>query len=496
MKVIKELIRVLDKSKLQPINVLDFSNTRMNKYKSYYDAILNDEYLDEDELALKFSENTVSSKKYLMFKNRFRKRLSNYVFFMDYSGVDKAINFVSKAYRFTFMAKLLMLVGAKNGSYYFTNKSLKLAVEYELYELLLIINQIYITKYSFSNNYNKLNLEIEKQNENLIYYSNELKIEALYAKSGIIISKSEILSKINFDNYENIIFEINKLSESNKVSFKSFWLAKSCEIEYCEYIGDYKKVLQNCIELDNLLIEKPQFSYNVRKLVLATWKLEAYGALGKLEAAKTLLEELDELVKKNVSNWFHVQRKVFEFYFNTKQYEKALHLSLKVLEHEGFKSYNSRFKEIWILRNAYASLICAVLNLDSKLTLKEVKIEKVLNSISSMSKDKLGVNLATIVLEIMYKYFNNDMDDLIDKYNVLMHYKIRYLKPAKLTRATIFFNFIVRTSQKGFMKDVIKKESDRALQKLSNVKNQNAEKRSYEIIPYEDIIEMMLAKKK
>ncbi|MCB9096310.1 MAG: hypothetical protein H6630_01470, partial [Arcobacter sp.] len=157
-----------------------------------------------------------------------------------------------------------------------------------------------------------------------------------------------------------------------------------------------------------------------------------------------------------------------------------------------FKTYNENFKELWIMWHTYLEIYSKKEKIDE---LKKIKIYKVLNSVNRMTKDKLGVNTAKIIMELWYNFLTKDYDSLIDAYNAVSIYKTRYITPNKLKRTAILFDFITTSSINSFRKDDLIEKGNKALQKFEELKNSNAEKRAYEIIPYEKLIEVMMGRK-
>jgi len=491
MKILKELVFAINKKKLRPIETLNLEGDGDSVYRKFYYKIkFSEGEIDESNIAEELCNTNPSDKKYLMVKSRFRKRLINHLFFLDYStNLNEHSKKITEAYKYVYLAKVLNLIGAKNTSTYLINKALPVLEKYEVLEVLITAFQLKINEYSFKNNFKKID-DYSKQLMHFLYlFENESKVYILFQKSGYVFSKAEILNEKDFQALEVYVNEIKILGQQKNISFKSSWFSLLVQVEFLEYIGAYDQVIEKCKKIETILNKNPQFKTNTRIVLTQTFLLEAYGKLNYLKEGEEIVTAIKDIYVETSFNWFHVQRKILFFYVNTKQYVKALEIVNHVVSSKAFKNYNPRFKELWILWQAFIKTILLKKG-------EVLKIEKVMNSVVSMTKDHLGVNTTRQVLEIFYKFLVGREEEIIDKTNILAINKSRYLKPNKLKRASLFYDFIIKSSKSGFQNVKMQKIGTKTLNDLLVLQNSNPEKRAYEIIPYEEIIEMMLAKKK
>lgn len=492
MKEIKEIVKFLSKKKLRHIETFNLDDNTTSVYRKMYYEILNNETITEDELADKIAGTKKSDKKYGMIKSRFKRRLFNHILFLDLAENATEVNkIISAAYKQIYVAKLLQINNLLDASHYMVKKAMPILLKQELLEPLLTAYQIKINHHSRKGQSTK----VERLSEELINISKALMLQnqvfTLYEKAGLLYSKAERLNYRDANKMAEIITSLNRVIEIDNIQFKAKWTALVIINEYAVYQGDYSKFRGTLSKIKKLLKDNPHFNYKVRKLLVLTWELTLKANLNEIAEGLLLIKKIRDLYDENNLNWFFGERKILFYYISITSYSEAHSTSINVLGNNNFKLLNNKTQEMWVLWHTYLSIIKA--EYDTK-KLKEINLLKVLNSVSKISQDKTGLNTLVRNLEILYKYLIDDKESLIEMPNSLTIYKSRYLKPNKLRRAQIFTDFIIKSGKEGFLKGPLKINGAKAIKKLENLKNDNPEKKAFEFIPYEKLIEIMVNK--
>lgn len=492
MEEIKEIVQFLSIKKLRRIETLNIEEEGDSVYRDFYYTLLNEPNISEEELAQKIANTTKNDKKYGMIKSRFKKKLFNHALFLDLSeNITKQTIEISNAYRNIYIATLFMNNNLRKSSYYITNKNIKTLEKYELIDLLIRAYQIKLSQSSIEYKPKKLDEYANK----LIYYTKAFSIYTktmiIYEKIGLLYSKYEILKVSDLKKLEQLVEETSILLKEKEVTFNTKWMLYSIQMEYHEYIGDYILLFNKADEIEKTLSKNPTFFYKTRKVLLYTWKLDALGNLKNNEGNDKLINLLQKFYDKNTMGWFLIQRKLLLYYINIEEYSLAIEITENTIDSQKYSSLQPKLQEMWLLWHTYLQILNANYNQEKLAT---IKLAKILNSVPQISKDKLGLNTLVRTLEIIYRYLIYDDENLIETYNALLIYKSRYLKPNKLRRAQIFFDMITATSKRGFTNETTKREGEKALKRYERLKNDNPERKAYEFIPYEKLIEVMMGR--
>ena len=118
---------------------------------------------------------------------------------------------------------------------------------------------------------------------------------------------------------------------------------------------------------------------------------------------------------------------------------------------------------------------------------------KFLNSIPIYSKDKRGMNIPILIIQILFLIVKKDYGQLIDRMESIQKYSSRYLRADANIRSNCFINMLLQIPKANFHKIGVERKSQKYYDKLLTnsikISNQAIE---VEIIPYEDLWEFIL----
>jgi hypothetical protein len=140
MKNLAQIVNLVTRKRLKKIELLQDIipiEGKDNKYYELYQGIRSGKIQTDEEAASYLYDSSPSSKKYLMLKSRFRKRLLNSLFFINENDLEvEAYNkFQYRSIRDLFLLKILRLTGIRVMAVSLGKKLLKKSMEYELYEI-------------------------------------------------------------------------------------------------------------------------------------------------------------------------------------------------------------------------------------------------------------------------------------------------------------------------------------------------------------------------
>lgn len=125
--------------------------------------------------------------------------------------------------------------------------------------------------------------------------------------------------------------------------------------------------------------------------------------------------------------------------------------------------------------------------------LKKFRITKFVNELPIYAKDKRGVNISIILIQILFLLEQKRFGDIIDRMESLKTYVHRYLRQDDTFRSNCFIKMLLTLPECSFHKKAVIRKSEKNFQKLIekplNMANQIAE---IEIVPYEMLWEFVL----
>ena len=121
---------------------------------------------------------------------------------------------------------------------------------------------------------------------------------------------------------------------------------------------------------------------------------------GKQAAEKCL-----KLLEEGTFNWFKYYEMYFVLCMHTEQYDQAFQIYNKIVNHRRFSFLQSNIKEIWKIYGAYLDYLIAngkVPIAEEAKSVFKFKLGKFLNETPIFSKDKRGLNIAILVIQILF----------------------------------------------------------------------------------------------
>ena len=188
-----------------------------------------------------------------------------------------------------------------------------------------------------------------------------------------------------------------------------------------------------------------------------------------------------------------------EFYFllcmQDGKYTQAANVFLQVVNHPRFKRVGEYRREKWRIFHAYLHYIFEVKDLDKNLLQNKYihgfNVVQFLSNTPIASKDKTGLNVAILVLQIQYLFKEHQTTQIFDKTDALSMYAYRYLNKKENSRAYTYIRLLLAAEKEGFVYSKVAVKTRKYIQKLrGELDSYSAE---WEILPYEILWEQALS---
>ncbi len=496
MKHLLELKNVITKNKIKNLKVLDGSKVRRENtlLHKFYNALVAGKITEDEEAKKLLYGEGNSDEKYKQLKGALKERLMNTVLFVDKeaeSGTERA-RAQATCYRNLAVMNILSLFGAHQTRLYLAKKILREAEKYELMlpaiEVLMYLckyNSIYLGDYEEFVSYqdalleklNILNVEVTLRNN---YY--DLMVHYVNNKSNYKKVVDQAKNQKQF--IQDLLLEANS-EDAIYYGNLSLLIALSDAKDVNKRVALCKEVLKQ--------LNKKGFVHSPYHFIFFANMSLSYIEMRKYSVAKKNLEKTLTYTLEASFNWFKAKELYFLLYMQTAQYEEGEKVVEEVFAQSKLKKMSSNVQEQWRINRAYVFLLKEVGLLEKGKKYKPFNVSKFFNEVPTFSKDKRGVNVPILVIQVMFWLSRGDRDRLIDRVESLKQYTYKYLRDPYLKRSHLFLKMLCVVSTVGFDPDQVRKRVRKWHEELiSTPANLVSQPFEMEIIPYERMWEMVM----
>jgi tetratricopeptide (TPR) repeat protein len=494
MQNLKELVEVVTANKVKKIEVIGNPNDKGTKMQKLYDAIRQgDVNTDEDAFALLYSEEG-SRGAFHKLKHTLKDRLINTLFFIDtksnkYSDIQQAyflcakeviaIEILSMRMAMTVACRMAEKLLPTTLMYDFTQLNIALCGKLASYFAQALGDR---NKFIF---YNNLLLELSR------LHIKEALAEARYWDIVSYYVRDKSTKKFIAPIAEQYINEIETLPSvrtSRRLVYHSYMLkiAKSMSE------NDYKATVLLCKEaldeLDKLpILDIMAVSGISLQLIASCTQLKRY------EEAKAAIEKCFSIIPEGRQNWFKTLELNMTLCFHTRRYDEAWTVFKKATSHKDFAKIPKHWQETWKIFEAWLWFLkgAGQIKADTK-EIKAFKASRFLNEVPEFSKDKRGMNVPIIVIQLATALFEKKYDIVMDRVEALSKYKSRYLDRDNNFRSSCFIRMVMEMEKQRFRRKQTIMHGEKLLADLSSSPIDITDQ-SYdiEILPLEDTWEFI-----
>lgn len=499
MEILKELIGIIDRHKIKQIDLVTNSGPQTSKVNDLYQLIQSGEISDDTNASMHFYNSTPELETYKKLKYRLQKRLVNTIFFIDFN--QPSFNEAQKAYYISYKdlaaAKILLGRGARKAAIQLAERIFFIAKKFEFTDIGLATAQILQGHYGpIMGNNKRYNFYRKYVKEYAEIYHAELFAEDYYNDLAINYSKS----KSTKTEILEIAIQYTKELEVYTSKYVSYRLNLYAYMVYTfRYLieNDYKKTLEVCTKAIEIF-ESKQVSYKGAITNFLLKMLECHIQLRQYKEGEKVALKCLAIVPSGNANWFHTLELYLLLSLHTKKYQKTFEIYSQAANHRKFKNLKQTSSEYWKIYNAYIEFLIHMdkmngLNASGKLSTAKFKLGKFLNEVPTFSKDKRGVNINILILQILFLLQKKDFGTIIDRMEALEAYCYRHLRKDDTFRSNCFLKMLLLLPKAGFHRGRIEHRSKSYLEKLKAVPLEQANQSGQiEIIPYETLWEFVV----
>ncbi len=496
MERLRELVKVLNRLKVNQINVIGNYRTRETMSDEFYEKICNDEFKNDDEAAQYFFHTSSDNRNYKLLKKRFEANLLNTVFFID----AKQNNFtLSQRAYYTILkemaaAKILIARGVGYLSIELLERSLQKAEKFEFTEMAVEITKILKRHYGtrdlneqLFNHYKQLAERYQKlaQIEDLA--------EEYFIESNLFFSKNKSNPRA-VQTFAATRFEKLKPYLSHYTTYRLHLCTRLLQIQALSTQSNTEQMLEAChqaVEFFTSINAKSGIQLFSNRKALAHYQLRQYE-----EGKKSIKKALEIHVLKSLT-WLQDMYFYLILCLHTREYQESYDIYKQVTQVPSYKQIPNEISEFWKIAEAYIYYLIAIGKIDAKED-KQFKLNKFLNEVPEFSKDKRTRNVPILIIQILFLLQGSSksiskQNVATERINPIEQYCSRYLKKGNNFRSNCFIKMLLQIPNGYFNKIAIERKSVKYV-KLLKASDVEFVSQTYEIelIPYEHLWEMAL----
>ncbi len=490
------LIKKANVNKLEIFSSEDFDKN-INLMTKIFNGLSSNEIVNVYQLRdfIKVASNSSESSFNKLFY-RFREKLVNTLFFINtnlslFGDRARAYYVCSKR---TVLVRMISQLGFKELSQSIAESTIGITLKYEFTELTLILSKLLINQIGILNkknkNYNKY--KIIYKNAIDVYFKELSFSEKCHELNAYLNSTHKLINNpIKSPEIENLVKTAWQYVKQNP----SIELLKNCSLVILNYDKENRQFLQyksNTFLFLKMIFEKPFLSSNTLEYIIN----ELFKVLLITKDLKTVLK-IKNLYFKYITvtefNWFAIQISYIHTLFHCRDYNRCWNELFIFHSNSQFKRQPQIVLQHFLIFQAYAYFLCKIGKIINVTTEKEFRLNKFLNEVPEYSKDKQGVNIPIILIQILFFLADQKHHLIIDRMDSLKLYAYRYLKKDENFRSQCFIRMLGEMVRAGFKRQGTVFRTQALMDKLKSVPiDTYPSTAENEIIPYEDLWEMVL----
>lgn len=274
-------------------------------------------------------------------------------------------------------------------------------------------------------------------------------------------------------------------------AFKVQLLGRLIELKVHE--GDYRATADLCEAAIAFFQTKP---YDSRLPLQAFYYnlIGAYIQLKEFEKGRNTITSYQSVAEEGSFNWFKLQELFFQLAIHTGNYDSALTVFANVKKHLRSDWLPLQTAEIWKIYEAYIYYLVLVGKIANAGAINQVgfKSGKFLNEIPTFSRDKSGMNIPILIIQILIMIARKEYTAAIDRVEAIEKYCSRYLKKGDETfRSNCFIKMLLQIPAFGFHREAVVRNTKHLRDQLHLVPlGASGQAHEIEIIPYETLWEL------
>ncbi len=493
MNSLKELIHIIEQNKSTYLQNWLFQNNGTNLVKLYY-GMLHNTFPDDDTASIALYGKSGAAA-YHKLKFDLKTQLYDVIPFIDVKLKNKNDAETERFRYHNLLMSFNVLIhlsgdaaAVEMGEYIYEN-----CVKYGFTDLAYIAAKRILGKIS---------------PKKMAFYSAEVK--RLHHLEGI-----EVEAKMYYDEilmlYRNDKLNNNELIALTEDKMAAFLLLKgdfsSPTIEIYTYLlklcihsakNDAKVLFETALDGANYFEQQP-VKYSQALKTYYFYLIVGYTQRKEFDNAASCIDKCLLCVTEGTTSWLKVLELSFISHLHSTDYNLATEKWIKATNNTFFKSFPAHIQEKWAIYYAFLHfiMVCEIYapNEKQKSKLKkDFRLTTFKNSLLFYEKEKSGMNLNILLIEMLFLIVEKKYDELSDRYEAIQKYLQRYIDDSESrSRIRLIFKLLLLCIKHNFKKEKIQQYAQPFLDVLEHQTVElGDEAYELEIVPYGKIWELVL----
>ncbi|HLF63623.1 MAG TPA: hypothetical protein VI603_07715 [Saprospiraceae bacterium] len=285
---------------------------------------------------------------------------------------------------------------------------------------------------------------------------------------------------------------VEKVKPFLDLPYRSYQLLVSIYLIYAiryELTRDYNKLIEVC----DSAIDEFQNRRVRRKAILiyfSVYKMTCFIQLGRYIEAEEIAEYHFQAMTHGSINWFVLKAYYMISKLYSHDYQRAFEIQREVIMCNTYQKQPSARLQTWAVYEAHIEFLIAIGKIQTDQPSK-FRLNKFLNEIPLYTKDKKGLNIAILIIHVLFLLQQRKYAQIIDREDALKQYCYRYLRKDDTFRSHCFIRMLLQMPRADFNRMRTERYAEPFLNKLRSVPLMVSEQSiEVEVIPYEDLWEM------
>lgn len=497
MQVLRELALIVNNNRLKNVELLDATSKEKSKAEVFYQGLLDNRFLTDEDAAQFFYGEDKAHPAYQKLRHKLKRKLINHLFFLNSKEPSHSNRYQAfyECYRDWAAAKILFGKNASGAGVNLSFNILKRAKKYEFTELTVDVARTLRVHFgTLEGNLKKF----EQYNELFKEYSEiigwEDLAEELYTELVIryanIKATDDLIQKKAKEYYDKLQEGLDKYQ-----TYRLHLCATLIKLTQYSSVNNYSETAKICQESIEFF-ERKNYLASMPLQIFYYQLLVCHIQLKQYEEGRIAAESCLEVLTEGSFNWFKYQELYLMLLMHTHQYQKAYQLFHKVNDHKRFSFLPENVKEMWKIFEAYIHYLVIIQKV--KLSKKDkhftkFRLGRFLNGTPIYSKDKRGMNIPILVVQILFMILQRNYNSAIDRIEAIEKYCSRYLTKDDTFRSNCFIKMLLQIPACSFHKAAVERKTAKFLNRLKGMPLDVAKQsHEIEIIPYEELWELVI----
>lgn len=497
MEKLIELITIVNQIKIQRIEIIGKGRFgKDQKMKQLYEGIAKGKFKTNAEAAKVIYGENAQSTNISSLKGLLTNKILNTLFFINLSG--SSFNPIQKNYyechKLRAVVQILRGKGSRISSMEIAKKVLKKSLKYQFTEISLELSKLLRQHYSIYNkNLSKRNKYNAVVTEQFDRWQGEEQLDKMYEELIFELSDKRSIHKELVEKGKNYAYNARGIY-SRLESLKIGQLSHLLFVLEHELSRNYPEIENTCNKAISYFESKGPLESKPNTLVFKIKLLSAYIPLQKFQEGEILATKILDTISVGSINWFVTLELYFLLSMHTGNYTQGANVLQQASNHKNFKKLKKQSLEMWLVYEAYIEYL-KQLEILPKPSKNNFRVARFINEVPNFSKDKTGINISILVIQILLLVSQGKEAKVIDRVEALRTYVYTYLRKDDSLRSNCFIKMLLKMVECHFHKNGTIRKTKSLVEKLEETPISTKGHSQYiEIIPYEKLWQLALMK--